>query len=739
MSSDGHPHIDWATEFRSRTMKPTHKRVHPCFMTGKRCVYAEVIDRDLEARSAQEECTGFMMMPFRQNFEVFLQNCLVPFLEKNYGQPLGKILLQTGDKIRRPGVVICEGICKRIQESHFVVADISAPNPNVFYELGLAYGIEQNVVVIHQTGSKFGTWIAQHLEGCKPFIYANLDPIDGSLVNLGYHFWDHPPQPSFSTDESPGIVLYELGLNADGGQFAAQLPQDAPEVPHAASQDSVRLMQMILGIPVSEPANAGVEDLSFAFRTHLKSAVGLAAEKIHDEIEQEKIAACPPVVKHYLEQIRGLKEVIEISPQMKFSDIRERIDQSYCTIVRTGFDNCHPMAYFWLGYGHARGKNMIPITVVEHPKDPVADLAFDIRAQRHMTFIRREPKLLEQEIRETLRQLITADFSIWSRKRFWDEILGRSGEVHIFTGALLNPTYRREMIGDWDLRTASELTSYFGRHQYRAQIESPVYPPEHPQSPREDSKPFDKARYIAQLSALLKGKNCILVASADVNPLTEIVLGKIYHVDEEYLFTRPVPMERSRGAVIAVKEVRPKKDGEYESPGRAFYEEIRLDPSGGDQQLRRGFKSSRIDDNAMWEPFVNQMDLVAPFEVFAHLAVVPNPFEGGEGKHIIVLNGLSGPATFALTHVLTGGISQDFVDYEASFGREAESEKLLERLVKTVVARKQSAQGKPWSPALEAIIKIWVGKGNEDRPRDEPVISDWRRIQKWQHVEGALH
>ena len=51
------------------------------------------------------------------------------------------------------------------------------------------------------------------------------------------------------------------------------------------------------------------------------------------------------------------------------------------------------MAYFWLGYGHARGKNVIPITVTRDAKDPIDDLAFDIRAQQHMTFIESRPDL----------------------------------------------------------------------------------------------------------------------------------------------------------------------------------------------------------------------------------------------------------------------------------------------------------------------------------------------------------
>jgi hypothetical protein len=126
------------------------------------------------------------------------------------------------------------------------------------------------------------------------------------------------------------------------------------------------------------------------------------------------------------------------------------------------------MAYFWLGYCHAIGKNVIPVTVVDHLKDPVHDLAFDIRALWHMRFARLEPEMFVSELRDALRQMIESDFSEWSRKAFWNEITGKRGEVSIFTGALHNESLEREMTGDWDLRAVSELTSYLAGHQYRA-------------------------------------------------------------------------------------------------------------------------------------------------------------------------------------------------------------------------------------------------------------------------------
>ena len=72
----------------------------------------------------------------------------------------------------------------------------------------------------------------------------------------------------------------------------------------------------------------------------------------------------------------------------KFNETKIRFDNAYCIVMRTGV-NCHPMTYFWLGYAHARGKNVIPITTMEPDGRYMDDLAFDIRAQRHMAFDRK--------------------------------------------------------------------------------------------------------------------------------------------------------------------------------------------------------------------------------------------------------------------------------------------------------------------------------------------------------------
>lgn len=724
-----------------------HRGVDPCFMTGQGCVYAEVIKRTLDDR--KDYRAGFTLMPFRQNLKVFFKNCLYPFFESNYGCPehKGKIL-QLGDQVRRPGVIVCEGICKRIQESDFIVADISVPNANVFYELGLAYGIGQKILLIHHTldadekkdkdtESEFGKTIAAQIEdgNVSPYLYQGLKPI---VLKASDRLFSHRPGPTVHHDSGLAIWLYDM--DHDTGQSTD--PKRENQVADVSSVQPQLVKALVSGLQTLVPeANlAGLldrahlasaefgsqEDIPIDFRSHVKSAVGLAISKILSDLRANRSAF--GIIESYLDLVEEMKTVKVFQQGNSFDTIRDTIEQSYCLIVRSGGEKCHPMAYFWLGYAHARGKNVIPITIVTNPKDPVDDLAFDIRAQRHTTFILREPELLEREVEGTLRHMIVSDFSEWSRKRFWDQMLGRPGGVSVFTGALTNDVYGREMVGDWDLRAASELVSYFGQRQYRPTIESPVYGLERATGWVPDLE--IRKQYIEQVIKRMKGRNCILIASPDVNALTEIVLGRIYGVPNELLFTGRDIQADFPQAVVAIKQ---RAAGDTETTDksekvahRAFYREI---PVTG-KETSRGFASQQFSGNGILSTFRDQTDEAKPFDVYAHLVIVPNPFDSGsiEQRYVIVLNGVSGPATFALTHVLTGGVTQEFVNYGEGFQAGEEAETILEQILKklqTVDAR----------TGLQCIIRVRV---SAEQGGSAVGTADWRTIESWRPEEHAF-
>ena len=662
-------------------VRDRHGRVDHCFMTGKGCVYTDQIDLAIKQRAVRNDIKGFMIMPFRPRLKVFFENCLRPFFTTNY-DPLrfdpeaeprrpGTYVLERADDVARPGIIVCEGICKRIQESDFIVADISVPNDNVFYELGLAYGIGSKIVLVHQEKADFGRERAQYFRrGEGEHIakqYQNLEMIERERFKVSEYIWRRDTATDPKTTDHPEVLFFEM--MRDGGRDKG--PGNT---------------------------NADDDDIRLSFSEHVMSDMGLALNRIADELDSHRDG----IPQEYLDGIirPHLNRASVVDPGDDFNATRDRVDRSYCLVVRTGAD-CHPMAYFWLGYGHALGKNVIPITRLveddgeeaelarvrggEPPsalelrrpgRGKVLDLAFDIRAQRHMTFDPQRPELLERQLEQTLTEMILADFSEWSRRRFWTTLLGSRGEVSIITGGLHSEDHNREMIGDWDLRAASALTSYFSRHQYRPKIETPIYQPEFA---RRFAPKMTTKEYIDQVIEEIKlgQKNCVVIASPDVNPLTEILLGRLFGVEAEELFSdtfikKPPP----NAAFIVHKKRRKAPDAESAGEGthgrgkigsekqkeppapawRAFYRE----EQGDGLAEQRGFRSRAfITGNEELLEYYGQNEYDksrGPFKIYAQLLVARNPYTPADepSRYVVILNGVSGPGTFALTQVLTG-------------------------------------------------------------------------------------
>ncbi len=697
-------------KFKSKIIKP-HRRINPCFMTGKGCVYTEQIDREIEFRKNSKTYSGFMVLPFQPNISVFYELCLKRYIQGGYGTKEEPVEIMKADQVRKTGYIICEKICKKIQESDFVVVDVSVPNANVFYEMGLAYGIGQKVIIVYHKGSSIGEYVTNYFAGSMAYAYADLTPLSINQFQLSAYIWERENR---TLVESSPITLMLDSLN----------------LPGHPSDDSN-------GKGGGEGARFNPNDIDLKFSTHIAASVGVAIDNILLRIENKQQTLRIPTT--YYPLIEQLKNGELVQSNASFREILEKINQSFCTMIRTGGKDCNPMMYFWLGYCHAQGKNVIPITAInkygndKNNEEDIDDLAFDIRALWHMTFDEKFPVRLESELEETLYQMIVSDFVEWSRRRFWDEVLEKRGKVSIFTGALHNPI-GREMIGDWDLRAASELTSYFASHQYRATIESPVYQIE---QVVDKQQAVERDQYIRELENMLRDKNCVIIASPDVNPLTEIVLGKIYGIPQANWFDPNFNAERVPNAVIAFKQTAASgKDSENLSKvKRTFYQEM---DEGVTDKPERGFKASFLDDRKISGQFISQTKTNNPgeFIVHAHLAIVPNPYRSsleGEQKYIVLLNGVSGPATFALTHVLTGGVSKEFVSYDPSFDPNAESEKIMKQILEDLNTIKKKKQ----PTGVQYIIQVKVGPPQPDAlsKGSGRGIFDWRHISHWELVK----
>lgn len=82
-------------------------------------------------------------MPFKPTFDTVYSDCLRRTLKK-----MGWECLRADERVDVPESV-CR-ICKNIRESALIIADVTGRNPNVFLEIGLAFGVGKNVVFITQ-------------------------------------------------------------------------------------------------------------------------------------------------------------------------------------------------------------------------------------------------------------------------------------------------------------------------------------------------------------------------------------------------------------------------------------------------------------------------------------------------------------------------------------------------------------------------------------------------------------
>lgn len=362
-----------------------------------------------------------------------------------------------------------------------------------------------------------------------------------------------------------------------------------------------------------------------------------------------------------------------------FEDTSRHLDSALIAIVDLVSQDA--LSYFWLGYCHARNVNIVPIYREEpdisratsaddegthaHPAKPFRTeqgrererphkehiLALDIRALWYMWHKEEEAKKLAEKLAAVFEPILLRDVATQQRRIFWER-LTRSGKVLIYNGAVHHQSLNREVVGDWDLRTASELISYLSStdESVMPDLKSPLYSPETiaDKLGKTADKSFLRA-YAEVVKEQLKGKNCLIVASADVNPITEIILANVHKKKTEPACFVEADPAKETSLVIAFKGESASdvndggKTGRRHAPLPRHFCRVEGKPD------ERGFY---IDGHKRPQTYYPQDKAEKEFQILAHLVVARNPFS--EDNVVVILNGVSGPATYGLAQLLTG-------------------------------------------------------------------------------------
>lgn len=112
----------------------------------------------------EEANTCFVIMPFKAPYEDIYKNAMKPTLER-----LGYQCRIASDQSDGPDGIM-EDIWESINRAEIVIADLSEPNPNVWYELGIAHALNKPVMRLFRIG---GDGTTERLERL-PFDVAHL-------------------------------------------------------------------------------------------------------------------------------------------------------------------------------------------------------------------------------------------------------------------------------------------------------------------------------------------------------------------------------------------------------------------------------------------------------------------------------------------------------------------------------------------------------------------------------------
>ena len=777
--------IKSAKEQLQKVLLPQRRHIMKrCFMTGKQCIFSHYISNDKQevdaikhpmssskiidnmdncdenekndlSKKLFNRCNVFVVMPFSPNLETFYQWSLRPYLLSGYG--FSPKSVQRADDIRDIGYIVCEKICRQIQESDLVLADVSLKNSNVFYELGLTIGLERPYALMQ--GGKISenvlddVCVRQSLslpdkkenEKDPMLSYPGVGALDLCFEDHRLHRFIRCPKVTKPRKKSLEISILRVV------RPAAQSPQ--------LSNDTSTLNQVLM-----EGLDIGLE-----FVDILKGAIGVAMAEIRSDIESNNLGNEPwvQVVKNIRREDWSKfsdARLIEVNGKGGFDSIAHAIESSFATIIDVSGND--PVAYFWLGYSHSRGLNAIPVyrtgsaIIVDksNPDKKVENkLAFDIHALWYAEYNEKKPYEFKTKIREILEHLFKRDLPDRQKRAFWDRFPAEH-KLKVFTGAIHIPHLNREMIGDWDLRTVSELFSYLPsiREAMAIELVTPIYSPEqafrryrHNQlkadieippevkktnTPNEDSEiksNFIK-QYLKHIRDQLDSVNAVVIASPDVNPITEFLLHEIYGVKKPMNAFEPVENPSFNGFVVVkqVDSIIDKEESQVKFQ-RLFYHE---ESAEGFRQAYtdtskiknlRGFgihAQTRlfIENPIFFEQYISQDDCNALFCLLGQLVIAKYP-RNKDGNLIILLNGVSGPATFALAQILTGG------GVRASHEMNAKSEELLEKI--------NSILDNIDCLGVEVIIKVEINPASD---WEKQTHLDSRQVKNWDFLLNII-
>lgn len=644
-----------------------HQRVcKTCFMNGKSCSYQREIEAALqEARKPPmggKIPKAFVLMPFRTLLDQVYQTQLLPHLRYSCEQ------VSRADDITMTGFVVCEKICRQIQEATLIVAELTYDNPNVFYELGLAYALNKNIAVFVQKAFEkrregILSKLAIPATSCNFYTpFAELKVPETRIWHVSSEE-DRQPTPNAALRHPVVILLGDPTGVDEKLELTTGETNSAEYVTYSTNSICAGAIHMALSVAESKHA----EDVAKRHPSQ-SSLTEVNADRVTIHLNNIDGAAT-----HYTGGLRRAEGSSPL-PIQSAKDIENYIRQARCVIVCASPRD--PTGYFWMGFAHGLEKAVIPITVQQKKPKTRSDgdsrnraaadgdaspgpLPFDVRALWHIHVTTEHIDRLQKQMTEIYQIILMKDRDILNRREFWDQVTG-SGSVSVFVGSVeYIQAHRRHVVGEWDYRTVSEVISYL--NSTKQNMETVIQTPIFQTSQRfQDNKNLKEAE-IRRLDAMLseRGRNAIIVGSSDVNDMTDYVLARYAAVP---FFDPSIRRHKGFRGIVAFKY-----EGDYETfaTPSVYLERLPSNPDSPDGSPReRGFY-----DVSNGEPVCN----IVNNKYASEIDIDPNKGYGCLHSHvakfmighqwITVIQGISGPGTFGIAQLLTGARFRQFTAF----------------------------------------------------------------------------
>jgi len=273
------------------------------FRESKPEAYEDITDETFKAASEAKDASSilasysnlcFVMMPYSTDYNLVFSDIIKPVAEK-----FDLTVLRGEEAVSTESII--ERIRTAIIQSRLCIADVSGQNPNVMYELGLAWDLKKPTVLL--TKNKYD--IPYEIESLRLVLY-DMNELDKARTALEYAIWQTLGYDRLT--ESKKLIesgMYRAAAATLGILIEQSLQQLINKKSTVAKKEGPRIRRLPIIRMLDELSSE--EIISPDDRGNLYEAAKIRNRAVHDlkEPRKEEVQVMFDVVKNFAEKYFG--------------------------------------------------------------------------------------------------------------------------------------------------------------------------------------------------------------------------------------------------------------------------------------------------------------------------------------------------------------------------------------------------------------------------------------------------